>query len=53
VRGGAENGHIRVRTQGGKLIIDVQEPGEQVHVACPLAMMRDVADELESNAPGV
>jgi hypothetical protein len=53
VRDGAEGQHVLVRTQGGKLIIDVQEPGEQVHVACPLAMMRDVADELESNAPGV
>jgi hypothetical protein len=53
VRDGSENNHVRVRTSGGKLLIDVDEPGEHVHVACPLAMMRDVANELEANAPGV
>jgi hypothetical protein len=46
-------GHVRVRTRGGKLLIDVDEPGNQVHVACPLAMMEDVASELERDAPGV
>jgi hypothetical protein len=53
VRDGSENNHVRVRTSNGKLLIDVDEPGEHVHVACPLAMMRDVANELEANAPGV
>jgi hypothetical protein len=53
VRDGSENNHVRVRTSDGKLLIDVDEPGEHVHVACPLAMMRDVANELEANAPGV
>ncbi len=48
-----EDEHVRVRTYNGKLLIDVDEPDEQVHVACPLAMMRDVANELEANAPGV
>ena len=44
---------MRIRTQGGRLIIDVDQPGEHVHVACPLAMVRDLANELEANAPGV
>jgi len=53
VRDGRANNHVRVRTSGSKLLIDVDEPGEHVHVACPLAMMRDVASELEANPPGV
>jgi hypothetical protein len=47
------NGHVRVRTHDGKLLIDVDEPGDQVHVACPLGMLEDVARELENDAPGV
>jgi len=37
----------------GKLLIDVSEPGEDVHVACPLAMIEDVASELEAKSPAV
>src|ERR1700736_4788766 len=48
-----ENQHVRIGTRNGKLLIDVDAPDEHVHVACPLAMMRDVANELEDNAPGV
>jgi len=48
-----EHQHVRVRTHNGKLLIDVDAPDAQVHVACPLAMVRDVTYELESNAPGV
>jgi hypothetical protein len=53
IRSAGENQHVRIGTHNGKLMIDVDEPGEQVHVACPLAMMRDIANELEANAPGV
>ncbi|MGA2429865.1 MAG: hypothetical protein ABSH13_15310 [Candidatus Acidiferrum sp.] len=53
VREGNDEQHVRVRTEGGRLLIDVDEPDEHVHVACPLAMIRDVADELEINTPGV
>jgi hypothetical protein len=49
--GGAER--VRIRTHNGKLLIDVDQPDEQVHVACPLAMMRDVANELEGDVPTV
>jgi len=47
------SGHVRVRTHNGNLLIDVDEPGEQVHVACPLGMLEHVAHELENDAPGV
>src|SRR6202790_1919323 len=47
------SGHVRVRTHNGNLLIDVDEPGEQVHVACPLGMLEPVARELENDAPGV
>ena len=53
VKNDREHQHVRVRTHNGKLLIDVDAPDEQVHVACPLAMVRDVTYELESNAPGV
>jgi hypothetical protein len=44
--------HVRIRTHNGKLLIDVTEPGTDVHVACPLAMMEDIASELETRTPG-
>ena len=47
------NQHVRIRTQHGRLLIDVTEPGESVHVACPLAMIEDVSRQLEALAPGV
>lgn len=43
--------HVRIRTHQGKLLIDVSEPGEDVHVACPLAMIEDVGSELEAKSP--
>jgi hypothetical protein len=43
--------HVRVRMHGGKLLIDVDGRDDQVHVACPLAMIEDVSRELEANAP--
>jgi hypothetical protein len=45
--------HVRIRTHQGKLLIDVTEPHETVHVACPLAMLEDVSRQLEAKAPGV
>ena len=46
------NEHVRVRTHHGNLLIDVRNPDETVHVACPLAMIEDVSRELEAKAPG-
>jgi hypothetical protein len=43
--------HVHIRTHQGKLLIDVTEPAETVHVACPLVMIEDIARELEARAP--
>ena len=45
--------YVRIRTHQGKLLIDVTEPGETVHVACPLATIEDITRELEAKSPGV
>jgi hypothetical protein len=43
--------HVQIRTHEGKLQIDVDEPGQKVHVLCPLATIDDVTRQLDSNAP--
>jgi hypothetical protein len=43
--------HVRVRTHNGKLLIDVDSPEENVHVACPLATIEDVSTELNALEP--
>jgi hypothetical protein len=43
--------HVHIQMHGGRLLIDVDEPGQTVHVACPLAMLQDVADQLEASVP--
>jgi hypothetical protein len=47
------NDHVRVSVHQGKVIVDVNNPGTHVHVACPLAMIDDVTSELASRSPGV
>jgi hypothetical protein len=47
------NQHVHIRTHLGKLLIDVRNSDETVHVACPLAMIEDVSRELEAKSPGV
>jgi hypothetical protein len=47
------NQHVQIRTHNRKLLIDVTEPGENVHVACPLVMIEDVSEQLAKNASGV
>jgi len=45
---------VRIAMRGGKLRIDaVSEDGDVVHVSLPAEVLRDVADQLESQAPGV
>jgi hypothetical protein len=39
--------HVRVRTVGSKIVVDVVDPENKVHVACPLAMIQDVVDTLK------
>jgi len=39
--------HIRIRTVGGRLQIDVDTPDEKVHALCPLSTIDDVVVQLE------
>jgi len=43
--------HVHIRTHDGTLLIDADEPGQTVHVACPLATIDDVSRELAAFAP--
>ena len=47
------NEHVQIRTHNGKLLIDVTEPGENVHVVCPLAMIEDISGQLARDTSGV
>ncbi|HET9994848.1 MAG TPA: hypothetical protein VFQ18_05535 [Candidatus Acidoferrum sp.] len=43
--------HVQIRTSHGKLQIDVQDPGETVHLLCPLSTLDEVTSQLETSAP--
>ena len=43
--------YVHIRTHDGKLVIDADEPGQTVHVSCPLATIDDVSRELAAFAP--
>ena len=45
------NQHVRMRTHGGKLQIDVDAPDEKLHVLCPLSTIEDVTSQLEEDGP--
>ncbi|HEY2822799.1 MAG TPA: hypothetical protein VGJ06_17270 [Candidatus Acidoferrum sp.] len=38
--------HVVVRTVGSKVVVDVVDPENKVHVVCPLAMIQDVVESL-------
>ena len=44
--------HVRIRTHDGKLQLDASEPGQDVHLLCPLSVLDDVTSQLESSASG-
>ena len=44
--------HVQIRTHAGKLQIDVDDPGENVHLLIPLSTIDDVVRQIESSAPG-
>lgn len=46
------NEHVRMRTRSGKLQIDVETPQKKVRLACPLAAINGLAEELEARRPG-
>jgi hypothetical protein len=43
--------HVRLRTHSGKLQIDVDAPGQKVHVLCPLSTIEDVTVQLQERGP--
>jgi hypothetical protein len=43
--------HVRIKTRGARLVIDVQSPGERVHLSFPLRTMDRFARKLESLGP--
>lgn len=43
---------VQIRTNDGKLQIDVHDLGENVHLLVPLSTLDDVVGQLEENAPG-
>jgi hypothetical protein len=47
------NDHVRVGVHRGKLVIDVESREENVHVSCPIVIMREVGNALEADAPGI
>lgn len=44
--------HVQMRTNHGRLQIDVEAPDQTVHVLCPLSTIEDLADQLKTFAPG-
>jgi hypothetical protein len=39
--------HVRVRTVGSKIVVDVVDRENNVHVVCPLAMVREMVDAMK------
>jgi hypothetical protein len=44
--------HVQIRTHGGKLQIDVRQPGESVRVAFPISTLEEISGQLTDNIPG-
>jgi hypothetical protein len=40
--------HVRVHTVGSKVVVDVVDPENKVHVVCPVAMIQDVVESLDN-----
>jgi hypothetical protein len=51
VRGTDE--HVRIHTQDGKLLVDVESPRETVHIACPLATVEHISEGILARRPRV
>ena len=43
--------HVQVRTRNGKILIDVDDPNEKVHLVCPVETIEDVTSELAAHFP--
>ncbi|HJY85759.1 MAG TPA: hypothetical protein VKE24_02880, partial [Candidatus Acidoferrales bacterium] len=43
--------HVRIKTRGARFVIDVESPGERVHLSFPLWTIDRFARKLESLGP--
>jgi hypothetical protein len=43
--------HVRIHKDGGSIVVDVEDPGETVHVSVPLRTIQSVVRELEEGSP--
>jgi hypothetical protein len=43
--------HVQIRTRNGKILIDVDDPDEKVHLVCPVETMEEVTGELIAHSP--
>jgi len=43
--------HVQVTIKNGNLIVDVDDPGETVHVRLPIRAARKVVEDLEAESP--
>jgi hypothetical protein len=43
--------HVRLETRSGNLRVDVDDPGETVHLSLPIRAARKVLEDLEAIAP--
>src|SRR6266567_3262009 len=44
--------HVKIIKRGNALVIDVDDPGETVHVSCPVGVVRTVVNKLEADNAG-
>src|SRR4030095_16224539 len=42
--------HVRVRVRDGKMVVDVNDSGDEVHVTLPMGSLRSVMSKLQSAA---
>ncbi len=45
--------HVQIQTHQGKIQVDVVDANENVHVACPIATIEDIAEQLAARAPHI
>jgi hypothetical protein len=44
--------HVKISTHNGSIKIDVTDPDEDVHIACPLATIEDITQQIGEAGPG-
>lgn len=45
--------HVRVAIKNGHFVVDVDDPGETVHVSVPVRAARKVIEDLQADAPSI